>query len=67
MRVQLIKYFEGIKECKCSLWQIFTVKEVQVRQIGRKYPSNCKYYLCYQDGAPLGTILFDYTEVKEID
>lgn len=66
MRVQLIQQFEGMRECNVYLWQIFTVKEIQIRNTGRRFPSECKYYICYQDGSPLGTIKFYYNEVKEI-
>jgi len=54
-----------MKLLNVSLWQIYSVKRVEIRQVTRKYPSEIKYYLCHQDSSPNG-ILFDYTEVKEI-
>lgn len=67
MRVQIIKHFDCIKELGLNLWQILTVKEIQIKQHGRKEPTNCKYYLCYLDGAPNGTVLLYYNEVKELN
>lgn len=66
-RVQVIRRFEGMKEMGVHLWQIFTVKEVYVKIYGRKHPSCVKYYKCFMQNAPLGTIIFDYNEIKEIE